>query len=723
MDKNKARVKKWLKVFQYLAGYLVAAWTFLQFVEWILDRYNISPYWVDIFLWFFVGIIPSLLIYLYHQDRINQRILKLREKIIFPLNLVLVFIGLYFGFGTSDLGATTKEVSYLDAMGELNETTVTKEEFRTQLPIFNFTNLTDDEELNWMGEGIAELLFYDLLQDKNITPDQNWAENTTDKVMESSFISDIYVDGEFEKKDGKFSITSSIRSSKNGAVINSKTFEGDDFLDLVDEISHFIKISVDIPETNKLQYIDLGIKEFVSTSVPAIKNFVRGNYEEATALDSTFALAYLRSSRRDITYSKGKIDEQALAEKAYRYRERLPYDMQMEAMANRYLAYDKFDEAKELVEMQLEISPQNRFLNNLLYGIHGETKDIEAYFDTAQKRFEASKSMYNIENMADASLVVGEYDRYIQMVDFYSKLNPRNNFIFPYKLVPELLKKDAEAAKETLKKTKLLHPGQDNINAAFDAAVTFLEKEETVDLNYFEGIYRSQLSEALVKFWIVEDRLLYHYSNQTIETTMPTGKTSLVVGMPNGFTGEYEFYSDKNGIAYGAKVTENYYNGGTNVYWIWKLDDSIRKAEEHLLNEDYDKAEVAYQEAITKNPNHFYLKNTLQHIQYVKSIDSLDLQKQFNDVVGLYSKEGVENTRKLFVKDGKLMYKREGIPSKQLLPISRNRYMNLNSLRLHFEFDYEDDEAVASYSLLYDAETDKWENYGPELNYLYKEKK
>lgn len=340
MEGKKAQSKKWFKVAQYLAAYLVAAWTFLQFLEWILNRYQISPYWVDIFLWFFVGIIPSLVIYLYHQERINKRILKLREKIIFPSNILLVLVGLYFGFGTSDLGATTKEIAYVDNLGELSQIKITKEEFRTVVPIFNFTPLTDDKELNWIGEGIAELLFFDLLQDKNLTPDQNYAENTTDKVIESSVASSIYIDGNFDRVGDEFIIEAHVRSSKSGKTQSSESFRGTDLLDLVDEVSAFVKNTVDTtPETNKMQYIDLGIKEFVSTSVPAIKNFVRGNFEEAIALDSTFALAYLRSSRRDIRYSRGKIDEQALAEKAYQYRDRLPYDMQMEAMANRYLAY------------------------------------------------------------------------------------------------------------------------------------------------------------------------------------------------------------------------------------------------------------------------------------------------------------------------------------------------------------------------------------------------
>lgn len=723
MTSEKKTQKKWLRVLQFFAAYLVAAWTFLQFVDWVLTRYQISPYWVDILLWFFIGIIPSLLIYLYHQERINKRILKLREKIIFPLNLVLLFIGLYFGFGTSDLGATTKDVSYVDVMGELNETTVTKEEFRTMVPVFNFTNLSEDEELNWMGEGISELLFYDLLQDKNIAPDQNWADNTTDKVMEAGVVSSIYIDGSFNKIGENFIIDVFVRSSKNGMEKDSKKFEGNDFLDLIDEISFFIKQSVDVQEGNQLQYIDLSIKEFVSSSVPAIKNFVLGNYEEAVVQDSTFALAYLRSSRRDMIYSKGKIDEQNFAEKAYRYRERLPYDLQMEAMANRYMAYDQFEQAKEIVQMQLEISPQNQLLNNLLYGIHGETKDIEGFFKTAQKRFDASKSMYNIQNFADAALVVGKYDQYIQMVDLYSSLNPGNNFIFPYKLVPELLKKDGDAARKTLNKTKLLHPGQDNINNEFEDAVEFIEKKNNkIDLSFFEGTYRSQVSEALVKFWEVKNRLLSHYSNQRIKAAIPTSQKSLLGGMPNSFSGKFEFQTDQKGKAYAAKVTENYYNGSSNIYWIWKLDESIQKAEALLQDGDYENAEAAYKKALSLNPNHFYLKSALQHIQYISTKDSLDLLKQYNEVVGMYSKEGLENTRKLFIKDGKLMYKRKGLPSKQMLPISKNQYLNLSSLRLHFEFVYEEEEVVASFSLLYDAETKEWENFSPEVNYLLKEK-
>lgn len=80
MSTETTHSKRWLRTLKILAAYLVAAWTFLQFVDWALNRYSISPYWVDVLLWVFVGIIPSLVIYLYNQERINKRMLKLDRK-------------------------------------------------------------------------------------------------------------------------------------------------------------------------------------------------------------------------------------------------------------------------------------------------------------------------------------------------------------------------------------------------------------------------------------------------------------------------------------------------------------------------------------------------------------------------------------------------------------------------------------------------------------------
>lgn len=107
---TQSRKRKWINTAKFLAGYLVAAWTFLQFLEWVLNRYGISPNWVDMFLWIFIGLVPSLAIYFHHQDRINKGVVKLREKIIFPCNVLLLIVVIVIGFYNSDLGARPKKL-------------------------------------------------------------------------------------------------------------------------------------------------------------------------------------------------------------------------------------------------------------------------------------------------------------------------------------------------------------------------------------------------------------------------------------------------------------------------------------------------------------------------------------------------------------------------------------------------------------------------------------
>ncbi|NVJ89422.1 MAG: hypothetical protein HWD82_08280 [Flavobacteriaceae bacterium] len=49
------------------------------------------------------------------------------EKITIPSNVLLIGIVIYFSFGNSDLGSTTKDVTYTNNLGELETQTITKE--------------------------------------------------------------------------------------------------------------------------------------------------------------------------------------------------------------------------------------------------------------------------------------------------------------------------------------------------------------------------------------------------------------------------------------------------------------------------------------------------------------------------------------------------------------------------------------------------------------------
>ena len=714
--------KKWLQVLQFLAAYLVAAWTFLQFVDWALIRYSISPYWVDMLLWLFIGIIPSLVIYLYHRERINNKILRLREKIIFPLNLIILVVGLYIGFGTSDLGATTKEVEITNKKGEIENIRITKEEFRTILPVFNFSTKNKDSSILWLEGGIRDMLYFDLSQDKRLTVERSSATNTADKITVAKLNSENYVDGSFDKNGDTYTVDVNIRSSKNGKVRNTRSFSGTDVLNLIDEISIYIKQETVSAIENSYQYLDLDVKEHLSESLPALKSFVSRDYEGATEVDSTFARAYLEWLKLKLHFNQGSIDAKNIANKAYQNKGKLPYDDQKEVQLYHFLAYEQWNAAEELVKMQLDISPQNRELNTILYRIYGSTKNTTGLVKHAEDQYNAFKSSYNIRTAANALLINGEYDRYIDELTLYMRLNPFNDNIFPMLLRPQILKGDYDSAQATLDKIHLYFPNNTNENKVFDTALEYLKKNKgnLPDVSFFEGEYRGQHSEIITSFWAEDERLLCYFSNQIIVPLLIGGPKKLVRGEVNQETIEIDFVLNEEGKPYLIQTEQN--NGDySRTNWLWKLDDFIKKAEEFLLEGKYIEAERAYKAAIEKNPKHFYLKDALKHIQYVKNIDSLRLKKQYEQVLGTYSIEENELKRNFWLKNGRLYYKREGLPSKELLPISETRYMNMSEPQFNYEFEYKNGEVLACFAWFFNPETMTWENFNPDLNYLYKE--
>ena len=701
---NATNQKKWVKTLQFFAAYLVAAWTLLQFVDWVLNRYNISPYWVDILLWFFIGIIPSLLIYLYHHERLNQLIFKRREKIIFPINIVLLIVALYMGFGNSDLGATTKEISYTNAKGELETTTITKEEFRVQVPIFNFEQIKQDSTNLWKSNIINDLLFYDLQQDKNVSPALFGTATTVDKVNSVKPFCDYYVDGEFEQIDSLFIITPFIRNSQNGKIITKQTFEGTDFLNLLDDVSIFIKSNVGIIKEHQNQYIDLNLKDFVTSSMDALRELEKRDYEKAVEIDSTFALAYYLNTNIAIRYSLGQFEEQRLSDKAYEYRQRLPLQKQLKILIQRNIAYNQWENAEELIKLQLEIDPNDREYQELLYTIYAETRDIESHVNFAESNYGKEKSGANVFKEIEALYLIGNYKKALDIMNKYEVLYPDlRNEIVPFRIKPLILNNNLKEAKDAIRQTLLLNPDLKLDSDYFMKAVIYREENFSKSKEYssFIGSFRQQSKEQVIHFFEKNGVLITSVSSQGLYSPIKSSD-NLLIDYGGSEYREFEFLKETSGLFYAVKLKITYTNNNINTFYYWKEDEFIRTADSLLKANNLVEAKKAYEIAIKKHPKHFYLRDALEHINYVENVDSLTLMNQFKEVTGTYG------PRTFWIEDGKLFYKRDGFPKIELLPISSNKYINLTKHVNQFEFEFLENGKIVSKSWMYDSEKEIW---------------
>ena len=207
---------------------------------------------------------------------------------------------------------------------------------------------------------------------------------------------------------------------------------------------------------------------------------------------------------------------------------------------------------------------------------------------------------------------------------------------------------------------------------------------------------------------------------QPVNSTLIIGENSTLIGghaALEGITYEYEFLKNENNEFFVLKYEENNLSR-TSMNWFWKIDENIKKAEAFLEAGKLDSAEIAYTTAIQTNPKHYYLKDALAHINYVKSIDSVALINQYKEVEGTYG------PRVIWIENGMLFYKRTAILSIgqfQLLPISKTRYINLTRLRDNFGFEYKDGKAIASFAWQFNCEKMEWEKSDSEVNYFRKD--
>ncbi|MFK7780757.1 hypothetical protein [Psychroserpens sp.] len=710
--------KKWFKTLQFLAGYLVAAWTFLQFIDWILNRYNISPYWVDVLLWFFIGIIPSLLIYLYNQERINKRILKLREKIIFPLNILLLIITIYFGFGNSDLGATTKNITYENAEGQTETKTITKEEFRVGFPIFGFKQEVQDSTTQWMRYGIGRILHDDLLQNKNLSPDFMHLTSTTDKIRDASLFYEFYVDGKYKKIGDEYEITTYIRQATNGKILKELTLKGTNVLNLLDDISVFVTSESGFVERDVFNYVDLPINEFMSNSLPAIEAFVNGNYSKAYSIDKTFALAYLENAKRNSLYNRGKLETQDIIDKAFAYKNKLPLQKQLEVFIQRSLAYNKYDEAEKQVKLQLEVDPSNEFYNQVLFSIYGDTKQSKAYLKASEELFEREPKAENGMNLAEAMLIDGGEKKLLEALKPYEIISPE---IKKIKLSPLILSGNIDEAEKIIEELKFQNNVRNDRLQVYDTIINYIKNNtpKIEDLRAFVGEYTSSYNEQTLEFWMEEDRLIKFASHQDMMRVIPAGPMSVGGGFVGDLTWRLDLVKDESGKTIGVKNLVYYWNG-KNTFWFWKLDDSMKEADNAFEKGDLEKAKSLYKIAIKNNPKHLYINNILSHIDYISNNDKDALLKQHETFAGNYG------ARKFWIEDGNFYYKRKDesidLPKVKLLAMSDSTYMYLSKLGTYMQFEKNPNGQPASVPYTFDSELMDWKRLEADNNYLLKDK-
>ncbi len=393
------------RVPQILGGYLAASWIILEFIDWLVKRYPISPHLGEFCLVILAAMIPTIFLLAYFHGKPGQDRWTKVEKIGIPTNLVVTALLLVFLFRGKDIGATTTSISVTDETGQQIERLIPKSEFRKKVAIFSFENESGDTSLNWLKHAIPDMVRYDLYQDMYLTVktvyefyddvrDEGYPEaigiplTIKKKITEGQYM-DYFIEGNINKEGNKFTIHLSLHYTKTTKKIDENAFTEDDVLTMVDDISLWIRKGLSIPEQHVEQTTDLPASEILTNNVLALKTLYRGytkcvlwnDWENGLDLlnrsiqyDTTFAYAYSVVSKYNLRNNRTEEGIQAI-QSLMMNRHKLPERMQYK------ITYAYYAAVKQDMEMAMEVA-------KTYAGLYPD--DIEAY--------ELLASQYQVRN-------------------------------------------------------------------------------------------------------------------------------------------------------------------------------------------------------------------------------------------------------------------------------------------------------------------------------------
>ncbi len=280
---------------------------------------------------------------------------------------------------------------------------------RPSLAVLYFENLTGDPELDWLRQGLADMLITDLSQSQNLSvlsTDRLYQilkqlNKVDERITSFEVVQDVaeqaHVDtvllGSFMKAGDQIRINVKVQEAATGRILGSDRIEGtgdNQLFGMVDELSRGIRMRFDLPAN---EADDRAVEDVTTNSVEAWRYYVEATrlhnelkeqeagelFQRATEIDPGFAMAWAKLST---TESNRVMVEAARrhSEEAMKHRDRVTkrerYYIEYRHWAS---SQDTHARAVETLEQALAEFPEDTAFRTNLAGLYSnEERHAEA---------------------------------------------------------------------------------------------------------------------------------------------------------------------------------------------------------------------------------------------------------------------------------------------------------------------------------------------------------
>ena len=139
---------------QIVGAFLAGSWIILEFTDWAVDQYAMSPNLTNFVVTGLLLLLPAVAILAWRHGTPGEDKWTRVDATVVALNLIVAGGILMTVFSGQELGAATTVRLLEDDDGNTVERVLPKAEFRRNVLVWDFDNDSGDPELDWLRSGM-----------------------------------------------------------------------------------------------------------------------------------------------------------------------------------------------------------------------------------------------------------------------------------------------------------------------------------------------------------------------------------------------------------------------------------------------------------------------------------------------------------------------------------------------------------------------------------------
>lgn len=516
------------RFFQYLGTYLGLSFGLIQFMDFLVNRYDLDSNLVDKLFIFLLVLLPAVIVFIYNHGRPGHDSWKPFEKVFIPASLIVAFSLAMVMFNDGSVRAATEEISIATVDGKEETRVVPKVEFTKRFVIFPFEDQDGKVGEEWMSGAMAHLLVKDMEQfmmNYVISPlgmrriytsyNAEFLEDlpfATQLKIAQDFYTDYFIDGHFSRQEDKILLKGEVYDSRTGKLFFEKEFTGPDIFDVVDRFSRAINEQL-FPKDNlpSETIVDLPASNLITEDMDALKDYIEGvilfrsdiqqtekaigKLQQALKRDSRCAPCYSVLSEMYFAASDEEKMKEA-SEKAVALAGMLPERQKLMINYFNYNANNELDKSNLLLENWIRLYPHDYTPYSLLMNYSLNRRNWSKAEEVGLLALENGHRGSLLYSLATLYINKGEFEKAEQYIQQYYEL-------YPHKSKDKSLLEKIYSGRGELNKAKELYENELVMDPGNVEMLTKLAELENKSGNFTAA--KKYLDEALAKSQNIRD--------------------------------------------------------------------------------------------------------------------------------------------------------------------------------------------------------------------------